>query len=60
MNKAVNAAKLSPNSIGKLHQNLHSQQAYGRKSPLVAKNLIKMAKVPSTNLNTSAITSQVN
>ena len=29
---------LSPRSIGKLHQNLNSQQAYGRKSPLVAQN----------------------
>ena len=54
-----NQKGLSPNSINKLHQNLHSQQSYGRKSPLVAKGMIKMSKLPA-NMNTSAITNSVN
>lgn len=44
---------LSPRSIGKLHQNLHSQQAYGRKSPLVATAGVNLASIKDSKVITS-------
>jgi len=50
INCNTSKVQLSPRSIGKLHQNLHSQQAYGRKSPLVATTGMNIASIKDSRV----------